>query len=60
MSAYSTLTVSRSAALKALNKNFTNEELGDLLDVVLKDRLYNAIVVNDGSDQAVDDHVIDD
>jgi hypothetical protein len=52
MSAYSTISISRSTAKKKLIEHLmidvSDERLESFLDDVLRDRLYNAQIVNDG------------
>lgn len=52
MSAYSTLRITRYRAvvylINAIGASVTDEQLGDMMDVILRDRLYNCrIVAND-------------
>lgn len=60
MGAYSTLHITRTTARHALLEKVMeadDETLGDMLDVILRERLYNAIVVNDDQDNS--DSVLD-
>ena len=48
MSVYSTITTTREKAIKALGKlikNASNEELGDMLFIALKEQLYNFKII---------------
>lgn len=52
MSEYSTIYVTRSTAKEALlkkliNNEFTDIELADLMDTLLKEQLYNCVIVPD-------------
>jgi hypothetical protein len=53
MGAYSTLRVTRSKAIRMLLEHVmgaSNEVLGRWMDDILRDRLYNCTVVDDGDE----------
>ena len=58
MSAMTTIYITRSAAVAAINKQMaiaSNEELSECLNVALADQLMNCKIVPDGTDKNDDD-----
>lgn len=64
MGAYSTVYVTRAAAIRSLERILSDaadgngqhdELLGNLMDVVLRKRLYNCVITHDDDPEASDD-----
>lgn len=63
MGAYSTIHITRAAAIRHLERLLSeagdgngqhDEMLGDLMDVVLQERLYNCLITNNDDPDAAD------
>lgn len=47
MSTYSTLYITRAKAIETIfGQEFTDEQLAEMMDAILRDRLYNCRIVN--------------